>query len=347
MNRNNNSLQIGWLIAGIPITIAAMLTVVFLASRRPTVVYVPSASEAAVASVASDAGGTADAGLSGGGPPPGPPPEVKVIRVPSVPSMADPFAVEWDKSPAVELPLQPQQTAPPMLDVATVSLIRVQALRDDKRIAWRFSWADDSPCSSVEVSKFADAVALQLPLVDNAPFTMGGKGQPVRLIQWKALWQKDIDEGFQDVAKLYPNAWNDLLWSDLFNGLDPKSGTPTDEYISKFKNEEVAKQYLVGVAAGNPGSDQKRTQPVEELAAEGFGSSTHVSPSSCTGRGAWRDGRWTVVMDHALDPADPLIARILGSSVQNQISLAVWDGSAGNTGGRKHWCPWMPMKIDP
>jgi hypothetical protein len=349
MNRNNNALQLGWLIAGIPITVAAMLIVVFLASRRPSIVMMPAGGGGTVTAQApGEAPPSGDVGVGETAQPAGPPPEVKVVRVPALPPITDPFAPDWDKAPFVELPLQPQQTAPPMLDAATVSNIRVQALRDDKRIAWRLSWTDDSPSANVEVSKFADAVAIQMPLVDNAPFTMGGKGQPVRLIQWKAAWQKDLDEGFQDVAKLYPNARSDLFWSDVFSGLANGTipGAATDEF-AKFRNDETALLYSIGVSAGNPISDQHRTQPVEELSAEGFGSSTHVSPSSCTGRGVWRDGRWTVVLDHALDAADPLTARLLGANVLNQISLAVWDGSAGNTGGRKHYFPWIPMKVEP
>ncbi len=344
MTRNNNTLQIGWLVAGIPITVAAMLTVLFLASRRPTVVFVPTGSQV---EIAADSNPNMDSGLGIGAQPAGPPPEVKVVRVPALPSSDDPFVVDWDKSPAVELPLQPQQTAPPMLDSATVFNVRVQALRDEKRIAWRLSWADDTPSSNVEVSQFSDQVAIQLPLVDNAPFLMGGKGQPVRLMQWKALWQKDIDEGFQDVKALYPNAWCDLYWFDQIGAT--KIGSPSDsntpEFIAKFANEDIARQWLIGVSAGNPMSEQHRVQPVEELAAEGFGTATHVPTTTCAGRGVWREGRWTVVIEHGLDPTDPLTARLLGSNVQNQISLAVWDGSSGNTGGRKHWCPWMPMKM--
>jgi hypothetical protein len=312
-----------------------MLIVLFLASRRPTVIFAP----AAVPSVApaGDASGTAEAPLPTADA--GPPPEVKVVRVSEFPGTADPFAAAWEKSPAVELPLQPQQTAPPFLTTATISAIRVQAIRDDNRIGWRLSWADDSPSSIVEVSQFADAVAMQFPQVDNAPFTMGGKGQPVRLLFWKALWQKDVDEGFQDTKALYANAWNDLSWNDLFRGIA--------DLPAQFKDEQLAQQWLIGLSAGNPMSGQQRTQPVEELYAEGFGSSTHVESSTCTGRGVWKDGRWTVVVDRALDPADPLTSRWLNPNVQQQISLAVWDGSAENTGARKHWCPWMPMKIEP
>lgn len=345
MTRSNGAKQLGWLIAGIPITVAAMLTVVFLASRRPTVVFMPTGSSA-MSSEADVESSAADAGL--GAAPAGPPPEIKIVRVSALPPTDDPFSSEWDKSPAAELPLQPQQTAAPMLDSPTIFNVSVQALRDDKRIAWRLSWADDSPVYNVEVSQFTDSVAIQLPLVDNAPFVMGGKGQPVRLMQWKALWQKDIDEGFQDVKSMYPNAWNDLYWFDQVGAtkIGGDDDTNAADFVALFGNAEIAQQWLIGVSAGNPMSTLARTQPVEELSAEGFGTSTHVADSTCAGRGVWRDGRWTVVIEHGLDPTDPLTARLLGNNAQNQISLAVWDGSAGNTGGRKHWCPWMPMKLE-
>jgi hypothetical protein len=225
-----------------------------------------------------------------------------------------------------------------MLETSTVPSIRVEILRDDRRIAWRLSWVAPTPASLVETAHFSDAVALQFPMADGAPFTMGGKGLPVRLIQWRAIWQKDIDEGFQDIKKVYPNSWYDLYWFST-TGAGP---VPMASLI-----DPAAVQFDPARAAGNPMAKFDRTQPFDELVAEGFGTVTSIGDSPGQARGVWRDGRWTVVIDRPWDTQDPLIARLLAMGSKGMISLAVWDGSAGNRGGRKHHCGWVPMRIEP
>ena len=41
---------------------------------------------------------------------------------------------------------------------------------------------------------------------------MGGRNLPVEILHWKGIWQKDLDEHFQDVQDLHPNYWTDLYW---------------------------------------------------------------------------------------------------------------------------------------
>jgi hypothetical protein len=215
--------------------------------------------------------------------------------------------------------------------------VTVQAARDDKRIAWRLSWPTSQPAVQVETGQFADAVAIQVPMVDNAPFTMGAQGMPVRLLQWKAVWQQDIDKGFQDIPDLYPNAVSDLYWFT--------SGEAPYRLATVLKDPR-ARQFIPALAAGNPMADFERKVPVEEIVAEGFGTATHVPDCPSRARGVWKDGRWTVVVDRPLDPQDPLVAR-LQSAQANMISFAVWDGQAGNRGGRKHYCGWVPLRVEP
>jgi hypothetical protein len=235
------------------------------------------------------------------------------------------------------IPLQPQQMASPMLAEATIPDITVQTLRDDRRVAWRLSWSDPVPQYRSDSAIFPDGVAIQFQMVDGAPFTMGGKDMPVRILHWKAVWQKDIDEGFQDLAKLYPNAWNDLYWFVEGAGNVP---------VAEIAKSPHARQYLVGLSANNPMARFDREVPLEELVAEGFGTATDVPNSPSNARGVWKDGRWTVIIDRPLAPDDPLAARLQESGAETVISLAVWDGSAGNRGGLKHWCAWIPMRIE-
>jgi len=333
MSRTQNTPLLLALVVCILVVAGMMIAAVFLVGQKPVVVVVsPPPAPAADALPAASA--TAGAAAAAPATPAAKPPEVIAPRVPAVPALNDVFDAAWAKVPSAEVPLQPQQTASPMLAAATIASITVQASRDDKRIAWRLTWPATQPSTSVETGQFADAVAIQIPMVDGAPFTMGGKGMPVRLLHWKAVWQRDIDKGFQDVQDLYPNAWTDMYWF-----------TPSKRFDQSY-NEPAARQYVPALAAGNPMAQFDRKSPLEEVVAEGFGTATHIPDSPSNARGVWKDGRWTVVLDRPLDGNDPLSARIQSAGA-NLISFAVWDGSAGNRGGRKHYCSWVPLKLEP
>jgi DMSO reductase family type II enzyme heme b subunit len=103
---------------------------------------------------------------------------------------------------------------------------------------------------------------------------------------------------------------------------------------------------MAGSAVGNPMSTVKREQPLQELQAYGFGSSTDVPESPGSARGAWKDGRWYVVFERPNDSADPLVKRFNENPEQQLIALAVWDGHAQNRGGRKHITNWIPMRVE-
>jgi DMSO reductase family type II enzyme heme b subunit len=103
---------------------------------------------------------------------------------------------------------------------------------------------------------------------------------------------------------------------------------------------------MAGSAVGNPMSTVHRQQPVEELQACGFGSSTDVPESPATARGIWSDGSWYVVFSRPNNELDPLIKRFFDNPEQQLLALAVWDGQHENRGGRKHITNWIPMRIE-
>ena len=343
MQSNNGNQTLIILVACVGISAMVSLAAVLIAVQRPVVVVVQqgAADQAATASAATGdsptiATASLDAGPGSAAPSAGPT-DVTAVRVAAAPSLDDPFDSAWDDVPATEVQLLPQQVATPMLERATVPRLRVQAARDDGRIVWRLSWNAAQPSSNVETSRFTDAVAVQFPLVEGAPFTMGAKGQPVTVLQWKALWQKDIDQGFQDVHVLYPNARSDLYW--FASGDWPY---PVEE---AFKDPR-SRDWLVGIAAQSPTARIDRTEPIEELVAEGFGTTTNVPDTISSARGQWRDRRWTVVIDRPLTDADPLAVALRPGGL-GQIAFAVWDGQADNVGGRKHYVGWIPFKVEP
>ncbi|MCC6581738.1 MAG: hypothetical protein IT440_15000 [Phycisphaeraceae bacterium] len=331
MNRNGNSILSLLLIVFILVCVAASLTAVLIAVQRPVVVIVQS--PPAPATVASQAATVAPTAL------PAAAPDNTVIagRLANLPAVGEVDDPAWASVNVLSLDLLPQQTAPPMLDSPTVPRLRIQAAHDGRRIAWRLAWSASQPATQVETSTFTDAVAIQFPLVDGAPFTMGAKGKPVAVLHWKALWQTDLDQGFQDVHKLYPNAHGDLYWF-------AQGGWPYP--IREAFKDPMSRNWLVGVAAGNPMSMLDRVQPVEELVAEGFGSSTTVPRSPSAARGRWRDGEWVVVIDRPLE-ADDSLAVCLTPGKRSQIAFAVWDGHAGNVASRKHYIGWVPFKVEP
>jgi len=333
------------LLSCIMVVVVAMLAAVFIAGQRPVVVVVPGTTP--ISTAAAVTGPTTPATPPTAAATPAPPatpttavpqtPEVVVQRTSLAPSIDNPLDPAWNAVTATDLPLQPQQTAPPMLDKATIASVKIQAIRDDQRIVWRLTWDQPNPTDTVNVGRFTDAVAIQIPMVDGAPFTMGAPDMPVTLLYWRALWQKDVDEGFQDVHHQHPNMWTDLYW--FAQGEFP---FPIDQAFT----DERSHEWLIAYSAGNPMADFNRRKSVEEMVAVGFGSVTNVPDTPSAANGVWRDGKWIVVIDRPLNSADPVAERLKSGS-QNAISVALWDGAAGNVGGRKHWCNWVPMKVQP
>lgn len=248
---------------------------------------------------------------------------------------SDPQATEWQQATAKDIALAPQQMTMPLLEKASIDKITVQALTDAKAIAWRVSWADATPDFNVDVARFSDAVAIEFPLTKDAAAMMGHKGGgKVQIVYWKALWQKDLDEGFQDVQKVHPNYWSDLYWFT-----EGKFPYPIPD---AFKNP-VSKQWFVAYQAGNPMSIFTREQPAQELVAEGWGTLTSQAQSATTAKGTWSEGRWNVVFARPLATDD---ANDYQFSDKGQIAFAVWQGGDKNVGGRKHWSNnWVSFQI--
>ena len=322
-------------VGGIVVTAVAMAVAVYVAGQRPVVVVVNPAAPAVQASLAGSAQ-PAGAGLTSQVDQP-PAPQIVATQTEAVPAVTDLFNAAWDRAAKLDVAVQPQALARPILEAGTIKSVTVQSLRDAGRIAWRISWDAPKPSSNVDANRFADAVAMQFSLEPGTSFMMGNKGKPVRILHWKALWQKDIDEGFQDVHDVHPNVWADFYWF--------ATGEHPFPYETAFASP-AAQQFLPALAAGNPMANPARQRPVEELVAEGFGTATSVPGSPSSAHGTWKDGRWTVVFDRPLSAGDPLAAAIQ-SGKADAISFAVWDGSAGNVGGRKHYCTWIPLKVKP
>ncbi len=334
-NQANDRMLMG-IIGGAVLILLVMLTSIFIVTRRPVVVVVPSAVDgtSSATSVMSPSPAAGDSATTAAPPLP----TISIAKVASAPTTDDPLDPFWDKIAAIEVALAPQQVAPPMLTSGTVANLSVQAVRDGQRYIWRLSWEQPEISAGSDVGEFSDAVAMQFPLSDGAPYTMGGPDMPVRMLYWKATWQQDVDQGFQDWAKTHPNADADLYWFT-------QGGPPYT--MDKSFEEPKSKQWMIAASAGNPMANFSRKSPIEELTAHGFGSLTHLNSTPSSGRGKWDNGKWYVVLDRPIGSADPLVARFTENPERQLVAFAVWDGTAGNRGARKNITNWLPMRIEP
>jgi hypothetical protein len=239
----------------------------------------------------------------------------------------DPEAAAWGQARAVEVPLTPQAAVLPALLTASIPTMEVKSLNDGDWIAFRLEWPDATRDeTAIGPDQFRDAAAVQLPVNQDVPgVCMGVRGQPVNLWHWKADWQKDVNDGFQDLTAHYPNFFKDYYPFAVGN---PPFKAPTD-----FSDPE-AKRYLVGWSAGNPLSDPARVTAVEELVAHGFGTATHLDEQGVLGRGVYKDGRWSVVFARPMATAAADQAQ-LSPGTRGTMAVAAWDGANQEVGARK------------
>jgi hypothetical protein len=261
--------------------------------------------------------------------------ELSAIALEQIPM--DPGHEAWKGSPEMILELMPQGVAFPMLQEPNVDKLRVRALRDGQWLALRLEWADKTKSDMLEVDKFTDAVAIELPLGEpsKANPMMGAKGNPVYIAHWKAVWQRDVDQGRADVQDYHPNFWADTY---------PFVSLGHPYRVTEAFQSADQRRYLPGVAAGNPVSSLQRREPVEELQAEGFSTLADHRFQDARGRGVYADGVWRVVIAVPLRVPD-LANPVLQPGVATQVAFAVWDGGSANVAGRKQWYSFVTLNL--
>lgn len=249
---------------------------------------------------------------------------IRARRVDRVPA-DDPASEAWYEAAPIVVPVGPQQAVPPHLGEASIAELVVESLHDDDELALRLGWDDPEQDDLSGIGRFGDSVAVQLPIAAGAapPITMGGPGAPVHVVQWRAVWQRDL-VGRTGVETLFP-------------------GLARDEIPEDVLPEETAVLWYPGRAAGNAISAQERTSSIQELVAEGFGTLTPLPEQRARGAAAWADGRWTVTLGIPLDRGAAGAPLAAGTSWP--IAFAVWAGSRGNRGGRKHFADWKTLEV--
>jgi len=250
----------------------------------------------------------------------------------------------WNELIPKQVVLLPQNlTTPSKLEVS-VRNIEVRVVHNGTWIGVALSWLDDAPNHVTATGRFSDAVAVGFPQGDpfgTSPF-MGNPGL-VEINYWKALWQHDIDHGYQDVTDRHPYTVADEYVgyrSEHLPDSNPASGVP----IAEVMKSPEGMQSLPAVAVGNPVSQLHRTTPVEQLVAEGYGTLTTQKQQDSRAHSAYAEGRWNVVITRPLNTGDSADA-VLAIDSLTAINFAVWQGSAGDVSGRKNYATFTPLLI--
>lgn len=239
----------------------------------------------------------------------------------------------WANVHAEKLSLLGQPMAIPKPKTTETSTLRVQSVNDGKWIAFRMRWSDAEKSEAGRLGKFSDAVALQFPVKTGPPppIFMGAKDGPVHILHWRAQYQKDHEQGKPEMTDLYPNMNPDMYPMEFKDAGSVKGLTDAKREV-----------YAHGKAAGNPQSYAK-SSAVDEIVAEGFGSSSVIENNMTIGHAVWSGGEWSVVI------ARPMLREngsMLQAGQEHFMAFAVWQGGKDEVGSRKSLTmSWVPLRV--
>jgi len=249
----------------------------------------------------------------------------------------------WATVQSTDVTVLPQNVVNPMLNQPSVKKLKVKSINDGTTIAFLIEWTDSTKDVIVDVDKFCDQLAIQLPInPDTIPvFMMGNKKGRVHIIHWKAVWQNDIENGFRDVKEAYPN-----YWADIYPMAEKQSDGSNEKFAKDIKILDYSKtagnNFLPGSYAGNPMSIFDRKDPSEECIAESYGTLTTQTSQNATAWGSWDSNTWQVIFTRPLVSSDKNDAPL---SKPTKIAFAVWNGHFDNISGKKHYSQWIDLII--
>lgn len=227
----------------------------------------------------------------------------------------------FDSAPAVTVSLMAQPMAVPRPKTTTTDQLTVKAVHNGTAIAFLLSWKDTEISEAGPLGKFSDACAIQFPVKDNLnppPIFMGAKDNPVHIWHWRMQYQTDKEKGKRTIKDIYPNMSVDMYPMEFPN--------VTIDGIGDAQREV----YSYGKAAGNPQSYVKTG--VDEMMAEGFGSSSVIENVDSDAHGIWKDGVWTLIITRPLQREN---GSVLTPGQNSAAGFAVWQGGKDEVGSRK------------
>jgi len=232
----------------------------------------------------------------------------------------------WQSAPLFPATLILQDMVEPRLMEKSTPEVRVRAIANDKQIAFRLEWADGTRDDARGVARFSDACAVQLPARverDVPAPQMGEPGRPVEITYWSAAWQAALDSSLE---ALYPGAAIDHY---PFQAPSLQPGSEVQR--------EMELRYAPAKALGNPVAGP-RERPVQDLVAEGPGTLRPAPAQFSAGQGVRTANGWAVVLSRPFPDG-------LRPGGRTQVAFAVWEGSHGETGGRKMRSVWFPLHL--
>ncbi|HEY7363465.1 MAG TPA: ethylbenzene dehydrogenase-related protein [Methylomirabilota bacterium] len=248
-------------------------------------------------------------------------------RIAGAGPIEDPLAATWKQARPVKVTMLAQTVTLPHKPDPAIKELTVRALHNGGWIAFLIEWKDPSQSNRIVLDNFGDQVALQLPIDTKAsppsPM-MGNPGGRVNIMQWRAAFQRDLDQGPPTTRDLYPNAWTDLYPDEVLGAAD-------------------ARPYSGALGLENPIS-RGRASPVLDQMAEGWGSMTVKPDQHALGKGVYRNGAWHVVITRPMVSDDQNAPRLLPGN-RTVVAFAVWEGGNQEVGARKAWSAWVPLVI--
>ena len=240
----------------------------------------------------------------------------------------------WQGVPEVKVDLLAQMMVKPKPAKVLTESAKVQIVHNGKYIAFKVRWADKEKSEAGKLGEFSDAVALEFPVLDNQdppPIFMGAKDNPVHLFHWRAQYQYDEEHGKKGIKDIYPNLSADMYPNEF-----------VDRGSLKAAKEEETEIFSPGKVAGNPQSSQKKA--VDEMMAEGFGSSVVRKDTESIAHGEWKNGEWVVVISRALKRPNGSVLEVGKGAA---FGLAVWQGGQDEVASRKSiTMQWAPFKVE-
>jgi len=252
-------------------------------------------------------------------------------------TFADAASGLWQSVKEVELPLISlwQRDTP-------TDRVSVKTVNDGKTIAFRLEWEDATrDDDALHVEKFGDAAAIQFPLdpASDPFFGMGDTSFAVNIWHWKSWWEKDM-QAYAGVNSAFKRNAAD------FYPFDVAGGSTAEYFASKDSARKVSMTWNAGWGSGNLISAQTRTSSVEDLNGRGFGTLTSqpLSEQNVKGKGAWKDGKWSVVFFRSLESKEQKdVALKKGATIP--VAFAVWDGALNDRNGQKMVTNWYRLTI--
>lgn len=236
----------------------------------------------------------------------------------------DPNAAVWDSAPALTVPLSAQTETIPRGGGSTKS-VKIKSLNDGKTIYFLLEWEDSTPDHlALAAHEFRDACAIQFPEKEGqyGQLCMGLKGSYLNVWHWMADWQQDLKK-FQGMKARYPN-----MHVDYYPAFD----------------KELKDDFAAGRKAGNLLSRPKRGSAVEELIAGGAGALAFNPAQNAKGKGAWKDGKWKVMIARSFKAKGRHNTRFT-SGLTTAAAVAVWNGARKERSGAKSVSNWFGLEV--